>query len=465
MNLYMSTRQKWLLVAVLAVALTCVLAVKWNDKPKVAGGQSKIVVTVNDGPVETDKVAIQRMKESIARFNKVYPEIEIKWTSHGYSPDSFSTRMAGGTAEDVIRIPATEGYLIERGYALDLTDFLTDWQYKDQLNKDVLAPFIRKGHIYALPIDGYMMGLLYNKKLFQEAGLTDPQGKAKPPADWDEFVVAAKKLTNKKKGIAGFGIMGKAAEAGWGFLNWVWQAGGDFEREENGVWQAVFASKEAVEALELIQDLRWQHDVLQAMLLSTSSELEGRFASAQIGMMFAAQDRIPNLVNQYGMKLEDIGVALLPAGPAGRANQMGGNYYILNPKSSVEVQEAAFKWISWKILGSMDPQRMQERGEDLRKQGQISTLTALPIFEGEIDSKAREAATPYKDVLVDFPDVWREAAKYMRPEPPFYCQQLYSEYLAPAIQAVLTKRDADPKALLTQAARGFQERFLDKVAQ
>jgi ABC-type glycerol-3-phosphate transport system substrate-binding protein len=182
-------------------------------------------------------------------------------------------------------------------------------------------------------------------------------------------------------------------------------------------------------------------------------------------MLFAAQDKIPTLVNQYGMKLEDIGVALLPAGPAGRANQMGGNYFIINPKRPREVQEAAFKWISWKILGSMDPERIQENGEDLREQGQIGALSALPIFTGETYRKAREAAAPYKDVLVDFPQVWKEAAKYMRPEPPFFCQQLYSEYLGPAVQATLTEKDADPKTLLARAARGFQERFLDHLGQ
>jgi alkanesulfonate monooxygenase SsuD/methylene tetrahydromethanopterin reductase-like flavin-dependent oxidoreductase (luciferase family) len=136
---------------------------------------------------------------------------------------------------------------------------------------------------------------------------------------------------------------------------------------------------------------------------------------------------------------------------------------MINPKSPVEVQEAAFKWITWKILGAMDPERIQENGEDLRRQGQIGTLTAMPIFIGETDRKAREAAAPYSDVLVDFPDVWKEAAKYMRPEPPFFCQQLYSEYLGPAVQAVLTKRDADPQALLAKAARGFQERFLNQM--
>jgi ABC-type glycerol-3-phosphate transport system substrate-binding protein len=455
----------WLLLVVIAVVAIGALTIKSkNDgRQKEAGSGNKIVVVMNAGPAETDQVAVKRLKEDIARFNKIYPEIEVRWTDRSYSPDSFSTSMAGGTAEDVIRLPATEGYVIERGYALDLSKLLAGWKYKEQLNKEVLTPFIRKGHVYALPIDGYMMGLLYNKKLFREAGLVDAQGKTKAPADWDEFVAAAKKLTNKQKGIAGFFIMGNGAQAGWGFLNWVWQAGGDFEQERGGKWKAVFGEDEAVEALKFVSDLRWKHDVLQSSLLANFNDMRPRFASGQVGMMFSAQDAIPALANQYDMKLEDIGMALLPAGPAGRANQMGGNYYIINPKRPAKVQAAAFKWITWKVLGSMDPQRIRENGEDLRRQGQIGTLTALHVFTGETDSKAREAAEPYKDVLVDFPEVWNEAVKYMRPEPSFFCQQLYSEYLGPAVQAVLTGKNADPKALLKNAARGFQERFLNDV--
>ena len=210
------------------------------------------------------------------------------------------------------------------------------------------------------------------------------------PANWDEFVETAQKLNNKQKGIAGFGIMGNGAEAGWGFLNWVWQAGGDFQREIDGTWQAVFAEPEAVKALEFVKDLRWKYDVLQSTLLATSQDLMARFASDQIAMMFAAQDRIPALVNQYGMDLENIGVALLPAGRCRTSEPDGRQLFdIINPNRPPEVQEAAFKWITWMILGSMDPERIRENGEDLRKQGQIGALTALPIFVGETDKKVQ----------------------------------------------------------------------------
>lgn len=455
--------KKWMLWAVLVVIIfgTVFFSTRKNRQPEVTA-DGKIVVTINNGPKETDQVAVQRMKEDIARFNKIYPNIEIRWTDRPYSPDSFTTSMAGGTAEDVISLWATEGYVAERGYALDLTEFINSWEYKDELNVEVLKPFTRDGRIYALPKNGYIMGLWYNKTLFKAAGL-DENGQAKPPETWEEFVEVAKKITNKQKGIAGFGIMGNGAEAGWGFLNWVWQAGGDFQVQKDGKWQAVFDSKEAVEALDFIKALRWQHDVLQANLLATGQELQQRFAAGQIGMMLGTQDWIPNLVNQYGMKLEDIGVAMLPRGPGGYANQMGGNYFIINPSSPPEVQEAAFKWITWTILGSMQPERIAEKGEDLRKEGRIGYLSALPIFIGKTDETARESARPYSDVLIDYPEVWREAAKYMRPEPPFFSQQLYSEYLGSALQNVLTNKNADCKQLLVNAVRGFTERFLNQV--
>ena len=111
----------------------------------------------------------------------------------------------------------------------------------------------------------------------------------------------------------------------------------------------------------------------------------------------------------------------------------------------------------------MEPERIRERGEDLRKEKQIGTLTALPIFTREVDKRMRDAAKEYSDVLVDYNEVWVEAAKYLRPEPPFFCQQLYSEYLGPVLQELLTKKTAKAIDLLSVAAKGFQERFLDTM--
>ncbi len=47
------------------------------------------------------------------------------------------------------------------------------------------------GKLYALPTTNYKMGLIYNRKLFQQAGL-DPDN---PPTTWEDIAAAAKKIT------------------------------------------------------------------------------------------------------------------------------------------------------------------------------------------------------------------------------------------------------------------------------
>ncbi len=459
------SKKLWLILGVVVVAVLAGWGIsrqKTDQQAKQSSGD-KIVVVVNGGPKETDEIGIKNMKKDIAEFNEIYPNIEIKWSSRGYSPDSFSTSMAGGTAEDVIGLFATEGYVAERGYALDLTEMINKWEYRDQLNMSMLEPFKRDGRYYALPMSGYIIGLWYNKKLFRDAGLVEGDGDYLVPENWEEFARTAQKLTNRKKNISGYGIYGKDAYAGWGMLNWVWQAGGDFEKEVAGKWRAAFGEPEAVKAFEFVRDLRWKYDCLQPNLLLATQDIWPLFASGQIAMTNGTNDWAPTLINQYGMKMDEIGMALLPAGPAGRANQLGGDYCIINPNRPKEVQEAAFKWITWKLLKSVSPEFVKQTGEQMRQQGRVSKISSIPIFTGELDQNMRQTAKEYKDVLVDFPGVWQEASKYIKPEPPFFAQQLYNEYLSPVVQSVLTKKKTNPRQLLQKAAKSFEGRFLSQV--
>ncbi len=67
-----------------------------------------------------------------------------------------------------------------------------------------------KGKQYGLPLDVHPLGLYYNRALFKAAGITDANGNAKPPTNWDEFLAAAKKLTRDTNGD------GRPDE--WGFV-------------------------------------------------------------------------------------------------------------------------------------------------------------------------------------------------------------------------------------------------------
>ena len=93
--------------------------------------------------------------------------------------------------------------------------------------------------------------------------------------------------------------------------------------------------------------------------------------------------------------------------------------------------------------------------------GQPAGSPRMPIFIGPYQQKVKVILDKYRNVPYQA-EYEENTAQYIRFEPPIYCQQLYSEVLSPAVQEVLTNKNAEPQTILHQSARMFQQRFLDK---
>lgn len=95
---------------------------------------------------------------------------------------------------------------IKAGFIADLTSYMEKGGWKDSLFTNALSmnQFVPENEygvkpgVYGVPIDVTNIQILYNKKLFKDAGL-DPEN---PPITWDEFVSAGKKLRD-----AGFQVL------------------------------------------------------------------------------------------------------------------------------------------------------------------------------------------------------------------------------------------------------------------
>ncbi len=254
----------------------------------------------------------------------------------------------------------------------------------------------------------------------------------------------------------------KGNQGGWTFVNWGWQAGGEFERQVDGKWEAAFDEQPIVEAMQFIKDLRWEHDVLQDELLLDAGQSFPLAATHQCGMAMYTPEWFDIVVTQHGGKLEDLGMTVLPAGPAGHVNQMGGVYSVINASASPEVQEAAFQWITW---NSFDLAAMENEMKNRQETGALVGLPSIPKYKAGSATYEQEQAliTKYRNVP-EYATYVQEAGQYVRPEPPVATQDLYAT-LDTVIQTVLTDQNADPQALLTQAASEFQTKYLDPANQ
>ena len=165
----------------------------------------------------------------------------------------------------------------------------------------------------------------------------------------------------------------------------------------------------------------------------------------------------------YGCTVEEIVAANgLASANAIRAGQMlyipitateTGPYLKLVPDSELVYGPATIHF---------DLELIEQRCQLMRKQGRLVGIPYLPVFKPEYQSKIDAVIDKYRNVP-KYEKALSEAVKYVRPEPPYYSQELYRQFLGPAVQAVLTSQKADPEKLLHDYNRQFQRRFLDRL--
>jgi len=147
----------------------------------------------------------QKLTEAVEDFERAHPDTTVKITRIPYAQNlaQFINAAQAGTSPDVVRVSDSElgkmGDVRVNGAPIleDLGAHFTPVQ-KQAYALSALAPMRVKNRLLALPASGGSLALVYNKRLFDEAGL------AYPSENWttDDFLSAAKTLSSGEvKGI------------------------------------------------------------------------------------------------------------------------------------------------------------------------------------------------------------------------------------------------------------------------
>ena len=125
----------------------------------------------------------------VADFNKMYPNIKVDIEPvTDYAEDSI-LRLQGGDWGDIMLIPAID--------AAELSTYFIPYGTVDEMKKYVRFATDKQygGICYGVPTTGDAQGVLYNKKVFEEAGITEL------PKTPDEFIADLKLIKEKTKAI------------------------------------------------------------------------------------------------------------------------------------------------------------------------------------------------------------------------------------------------------------------------
>jgi ABC-type glycerol-3-phosphate transport system substrate-binding protein len=397
-------------------------------------------------PPSSNAGALYVFNQLIKQFESTHTNEKIVGKNDPYDPTTFFARLAAGQQEDGVQSYFTEPQLlISKHGAADITSLAKGWaQFNDYAPSIGAIVTDSSGKIYGIPTNGYTLGILYNRKMFQTAGL-DPE---KPPTTWTDFRGYAKALTTSS--VAGFAETSTGNQGGWHFTNWMYTAGGDMQSADGA--KATFNSDKGVGVLQMLKAMRFTDNSMTKEQLFTQAQTLQLLATNKVAMVVMAPDQLNTLQSQYGADLKQFGLGPMPQN-GGNASLAGGNVWLFNPKSSPDVIKAAFDFVTYSNfdLGVLESSKAQQAAN-----GQAVGAPTAQLFKGDFQQKLSALDVKYSTVPRENYKTYIESTNALRAEPRRQTQKMYAA-LDPVMQAVLTNSSADPQALLNQAAQQFQQ--------
>ena len=199
------------------------------------------------------------------------------------------------------------------------------------------------GKVIGIPALVDNLAVVYNKKLFAQAGLTPPG----PDWTWSEFAADAKKLTNASAKQFGTAYVTPGTEdTVWHWEPLLWQAGGQILNADNT--KAAFDSAAGLASLNTLRQMAVTD---KSMYLDPSdSTYANLFNSGKIGMLVTGPWDLSQFTNiKYGVQV----MPSYPGTSGGHQTISGPDNWVLFNNGSSRVA-AAEKFILWLTAPAQD---------------------------------------------------------------------------------------------------------------
>ncbi|SEQ52994.1 carbohydrate ABC transporter substrate-binding protein, CUT1 family [Faunimonas pinastri] len=304
-------------------------------------GSAHADTTLKLTEVITSPERTETLKGIVKGFEDANPGVHVEITSlpWGQAFEKFATMVSAGDTPDVVEMPDRWLSLYANNGALEsLEPYLKTWDNTAGLNDRALevGRYV-KNTAYMLPYGFYLRAMFYNKKLFQQAGVTEP------PKTLDEFREAAKKVS-AIPGKSGYCLRG-----GPGGLNgWIMfgatTAGNNTFFKPDGT--STIADPDWVKGLAFLVDLYKNGYAPKDSVNWGFNEIVAGFYSGTCAMLDQDPDALIAIAER--MKPDEFGVAPMPKGPSGKAFPTlgyAGWSMFANSKN---------KDLAWKLISTLD---------------------------------------------------------------------------------------------------------------
>ncbi|MCA0401608.1 MAG: ABC transporter substrate-binding protein [Proteobacteria bacterium] len=291
--------------------------------------------------------AVTRLVDNLAKeFNRLNPDVEVTPVYAGTYQETLVkvvTAHKSGTPPALSCLLSTDMFtMIDDDAVIPIDGFVktpADKAWLSSFFPAFMANSQTGGKTWGIPFQRSTIVLYWNKEAFREAGL-DPE---KAPANWDEHLAFAQKLT--KRDASGNVTQWGTQIPSTGFPYWLLQAlalqAGDVLANSAGN-RTTFNAPGVAAGLQYWLDLGQKHKAHAPGIVEWGTTPKD-FFERKTAMMWTTTG---NLSNVRANAKFPFGVAMLPEQKR-RGSPTGGGNLMISKKVSPEQQQAAFRFARW----------------------------------------------------------------------------------------------------------------------
>lgn len=375
--------------------------------------------------------------EYVTEFQKLYPNIKISYESITNYAEDMTTRLSSKQWGDICMIPTYIPRTELGNYFQPLCDLSS---IEDEYNFANAMEY--EGNVYGIPSMGNVQGVVYNKKVFEEAGITEL------PKTPDEFLDALQTIKDNTGAIPLY----TNYAAGWTMTAWDAYISGSATGDAD--WMNV-KMPHTRDPFAKNDDMTGPYAVYYVLYEAVKRGLteddptttdwegsKGMMNNGEIATMVLGTWAVPQ-IQEAGDNGDDIGYMSFPITVDGKQYATAGSDYCygVNVNSSNDNKVASMLYIKWlteqsgyaQLCGGVPALKDQELPETLSSFADVELVTDTPSPADEADlatnisneselslnadsthvTRVIEAAIngdeTYDDIVADWNEAWNAA--------------------------------------------------------
>ncbi len=352
-----------------------------------ASGDKSITVWVMNGDYSD---------ETLAAINDKFEEetgatVDVQVQEWDGITTKITTALATDTPPDVLDVGNTQvASYAANGGLLDLTDEADDIADGQTWLDGLVEPATIDGSLYGIPGFAGARAVIYNKAIWEAAGVTEE------PTTYEELTAALDKIAAANAATEDFSAFYLPGQYWYAGLQFVWDAGGAIASQDGDTWTSELSSDESIQGLNDFKEFQNTYSTAASATLNTDEPEQSQiFADGKTSaILYTSTARI--LAANADLTDDDLGTFPFP-GKSGE-NQpvmLGGSDWAVPAKS--QNSDLAIQWIT--IAASSEIQNEWVYGNDgwipNSAEGiESAQATLSDVQKGFFDAALNSKATP-----------------------------------------------------------------------